>query len=168
MGLFDLFRAPGKGDRDLVLLRAVRAEMPTAAEEDVKIVAAMAGLLGQVAYADRPYLPEEEAPIRQALSRVAGLSAEGAERICATLRSSISSIAEVEAREYANFLRELADRELRLYVLDLLLDVAAADENVSVVEVNLVRRLTTVLGLTQDEYNTSQARHRTRLSRPVA
>jgi uncharacterized tellurite resistance protein B-like protein len=164
MGLFDLFRAQGAGDRDLVLLRAVREQMPTADVEEAKIVAAVVGLLGQVAYWDRPYLPEEEEPIRRALARVGGLAPEGAERICSVLRDSITKIAEVEAREYARFLRELADRDLRLYVLDLLLDVAAADQNVSVAEMTLIRRLTDALGLTQEEYNASQARHEERLA----
>lgn len=164
MGLFDLLRPPDSADRDLLLLRAVKREMPNAPEEDAKIVAAVVGLLGQVAYWDRPYLPEEEEPIRQALSRVGGLAPEGAERICAVLRGSITRVAEVEAREYARFLLDLADRELRLYVLDLLLDVAAADQNVSVAEMTLIRRLTDALGLSQAEYNASQARHEGKLA----
>jgi uncharacterized tellurite resistance protein B-like protein len=167
MGLLSFFKSEkdrSDDQRGLTLLKAVRAEMPTAADEDVKIIAAIAGLLGQVAYADRPYLPAEEDRIRNELGKVQGLGEKGAEAVCRTLRSSIATVAEIEAHEYAKFLRDLADRDLLLHLLDLLLDVAAADDNVSLVEVNLIRRLTDNLGLTQADYNTSQARYREKLS----
>ncbi|MBX3226330.1 MAG: TerB family tellurite resistance protein [Labilithrix sp.] len=162
MSILGFFRS-SEDKRGLVLLRTVREHMPDAADEDVKIVASIVGLLGQVAVVDRPYLPVEEARIRAVLEDVRGVGRAGVDAIVATLRASIVNIAELEAREYARFLRELADRDLRLHVLDLLLDVAAADERVSVAEVNHLRRLTDVLGLTQDDYVASQARHRDKL-----
>jgi uncharacterized tellurite resistance protein B-like protein len=165
MGLLSFWkRDEREHDRGLTLLKTVREQMPGAPDEDVKIVAAVAGLLGQVAYADRPYLPEEEERIRRELGNVVGLKEGGADAICQTLRTSIAVVSEIEAHEYAKFLRELAARDLLLHLLDLLLDVAAADHNVSVVEVNLIRRLTDVLGLTQADYNASQARYKDRLS----
>lgn len=166
MRLADLWKTfIGSEKRGLGLLRTVQANMPEGTDEaDVKIIAAIVGLLGQVAYADRPYLPAEERRIRHELGSVRGLSAAGADAICQTLRQSIMSVAEVEAHEYAKFLCELAERDLRLRVLDLLLDVAAADDAISVVEVNLIRRLTDVLGLTQAEYNASQQRHKDKLT----
>lgn len=164
MGLLTFWKTDASNKRGLTLLGVVRAEMPEAPEEDVKIVAAVAGLLGQVAFADRPYLPQEEELIRRELGRVHGLGEHGVDAICRTLRKSIEKVAEIEAHEYAKLLRELAERDLLLHVLDLLLDVAAADLHVSLVEVNLIRRLTDVLGLTQDDYNASQSRHRDKLS----
>jgi uncharacterized tellurite resistance protein B-like protein len=165
MGLLSFWKSDDRDrDRGLGLLKAVRAEMPEASDDDVKLVAAITGLLGQVAYADRPYLPAEEERIRRELGRVVGLRAGGPDAICRTLRSSIATVADVEAHEYAKLLRELADRDLLLHVLDLLLDVAAADDNVSVVEVNLIRRLVDVLGLSQAEYNASQSRYKDKLS----
>jgi len=165
MGLFDLWRSTARPDEQLSLLRVVRTHLPAdAPDADVKIIAAVAGLLGQVAYADRPYLAAEEARIRAALGGIPALGASGVEAICTTLRESIATVADVEAHAYAKYLAELADRDLRLHVLDLLLDVAAADDAVSVVEVNLLRRLTDVLGLTQADYNASQERHRDKLT----
>jgi uncharacterized tellurite resistance protein B-like protein len=166
MGLLSFWKSDNEASRDrgLSLLRVVRAQMPEAADADVKIIASIAGLLGRVAYADRPYLPSEENRIRRELGSVTGLTTAGADAICQTLRTSIATVAEIEAHEYAKFLRELADRDLLLHVLDLLLDVAAADDNVSVVEVNVIRRLTDVLGLTQADYNASQSRYKDKLS----
>jgi uncharacterized tellurite resistance protein B-like protein len=166
MGFFGFFKSEDERDRKrgLSLLRVVREQMPLADDVDVKLVAAITGLLGQVAYADRPYLPAEEDRIRSELSKVSGLKDGGPDAICLTLRTSIATVAEIEAHEYAKLLRELADRDLLLHLLDLLLDVAAADDHVSVVEVNLIRRLTDVLGLTQADYNASQARYRDKLT----
>jgi uncharacterized tellurite resistance protein B-like protein len=153
-----------KTDEGTKLMRAVRAELAGADDTLVRVVASVTGLLGQVAYIDRHYVPAEEERIRQELARVEGLSPAGVEAICKTLRDNIHLIAEVEARDYATTLRDLADRPLRLEVLDVLLDVAAADQVVSLTETNLIRRLADVLGLTQAEYNASQERHREKLS----
>lgn len=163
MGLLSFWKTDKPDTRGQTLLKAVGAQMPTASEDDVKIVASIAGLLGTVAYADRPYLPSEEERIRIELGKVTGLGEAGAAAVCATLRRAIATVADIESRDYAAFLKELAARDLRLHVLDLLVDVAAADDQISVVEVNLIRRLTDVLGLTQDEYNASQARYVDRL-----
>src|SRR5262249_50818016 len=108
VGLLSFFKSEKEAPRGGTLLRAVRAQLPAADDDFVKTVAAVAGLLGQVAYVDRPYLPEEEAKIRDELSRVDGLSGEGLDAICRTLRENIAHIAEVEAREYAAVLRELS------------------------------------------------------------
>jgi uncharacterized tellurite resistance protein B-like protein len=164
VGILSFFKSEREAPRGGTLLRAVRAQLPNGDDDFVKTVAAVAGLLGQVAYVDRPYLPEEEAKIRAELSRVEGLSSEGLDAICRTLRDNIAHIAEIEAREYATVLRELAEPSFRLHVLDLLLDVAAADDVVSSPETNLIRRLAEVLGLTQADYNASQARHRDKLA----
>ena len=60
--------------------------------------------------------------------------------------------------------RELGDRELRVEVLDVLVDVAAADGVLSTPETNLLRQVTTALGLSQTDYNEAQSRHRERLT----
>jgi uncharacterized tellurite resistance protein B-like protein len=61
-------------------------------------------------------------------------------------------------------LRELTDREIRLEVLDVLVDIGAADGALSFNETQLLRRLTGALGLEQQDYNAAQTRHRDRLS----
>ena len=61
-------------------------------------------------------------------------------------------------------MRELTDLDLRREVLDVLVDLAAADDEVSMSETQLLRRTATAMGLSQDDYVASQARHRDRLS----
>jgi uncharacterized tellurite resistance protein B-like protein len=143
------------------LERVVRAQMDDA--EGARIVAAVAGLLGTVAYADRRYAAVEEERIRQELARVKGLTATGVEAICAVLREHIVEISTVEAPVYARELLALADRDLRLEVLEALVDLAAADDEITVAETNVLRLTATALGLTQQDYNAAQSRHRDKL-----
>jgi uncharacterized tellurite resistance protein B-like protein len=132
-------------------------------DETIRIVVALAGLLGTVAYADRRYAPEEEQRIRRELELVQALTPAGVDAVCAALRENIVEISTIEAPFYARELLALADRDLRLQVLDALVDLAAADNEITVAETNVLRLTATALGLTQDDYNACQARHRDKL-----
>jgi uncharacterized tellurite resistance protein B-like protein len=145
------------------LARAVRENMAEADEETARIVVAIAGLLGTVAYADRRYAPDEERRIRQELERIHGLTAAGVDAVCRALRDHAVEISTIEAPFYARELLALADRDLRLQVLDALVDIAAADDQITVAETNMLRLTATALGLTQEDYNACQARHRDKL-----
>lgn len=142
----------------------VRAVLRDADQETVKVVTAIAGLLGAVAYADREYSDGEEALVRSELERIQGMTPEGVEAVCSVLRMHIVEVATVQTPRYCRALVELADRELRLEVLQLLVDVAAADGTIRQSETNLVRGLAIALGLDQDDYNAAQAKHRDRLA----
>jgi uncharacterized tellurite resistance protein B-like protein len=143
---------------------AVRASLAGTDEETVRIVVALAGLLGTVAYADRRYSPEEERRIRQELERVSALTPVAVDAVCAALRQYIVEISTIEAPFYARELLALADRDLRFQILDALVDLAAADNEITVAETNLLRLTTTALGLTQNDYNACQVRHRDKLA----
>jgi uncharacterized tellurite resistance protein B-like protein len=142
----------------------VRANMAGTDEETVRIVVAVAGLLGTVAYADRRFAPEEEQRIRRELERIHALTPSGVDAVCAALREYIVEIATIEAPLYARELLALTDRDLRVEVLDALVDLAAVDNEISVAETNVLRLTATALGLTQADYNTCQARHRDKLA----
>jgi len=143
---------------------AVRGRLGSEGEETVRIVAAIAGLLACVAYADKDYSEVEEARVVEELSRVRRLDRSGAAAIGAVLREHIVEITSAEASVYARELADLCHPDLRLELLDVLVDVAAEDEVISVRETNLLRNATHALGLSQDDYNASQARHRDKLS----
>jgi uncharacterized tellurite resistance protein B-like protein len=145
------------------LRTSIARELPGADAETVAVVTSMAGLLGAVAYADRHYSAEEEARVRQELSRVEGMSAAGIDAICKVLREHIVEISTVQIPRYARALTELADTDLRREVLRALVDLAAADSSISVVETNLLRQITKSLGLSQQDYVELQARHREHL-----
>jgi uncharacterized tellurite resistance protein B-like protein len=142
----------------------VREHMSDADDATVQIVAAIAGLLGGIAYADRRVLPEEERRLRAELSRMHALSEAGVDEICKLLSSHTVEIATTQAPRYTRALREHADRELRLEVLETLVELAASDGRITLDEVNVLRNTATALGLTQDDYNAAQAKHRDKLS----
>ena len=129
-----------------------------------RIVTAVAGLLAKVAYADGHYSVQEEAAIQKELSRVHGLSPAGVDAICGLLADQISHVALLGDHDWTRDLRELADRELRLEVLEVLIEMAVADHVLKHDEQTQLRRLAKALSLTQDDYNALQAKHRNKLS----
>ncbi|MBN1610678.1 MAG: TerB family tellurite resistance protein [Polyangiaceae bacterium] len=146
------------------LTEVVRAHLQGADDSMLAIVAAIAGLLGTVAYADRELRGPEWDQLRHELGRINGLDSRGVEAICGVLKRDIVSISTTELPRHTRVLRELASRDLRIEILGVLLDLAASDGTVSLDEVNLLRNTACALGLSQREYNDAQAPHRDKLS----
>ncbi|MBK7584767.1 MAG: TerB family tellurite resistance protein [Myxococcales bacterium] len=161
-----LTRALAKDEEDegTDLARVIREHLPNADAESVRVVTAIAGLLAAVAYADRDYSESEERLVRDELARVHGMTAAGVDAIADALRRGLVELTTVELPRSTRTMVELCDEELRLEVLGVLVDVAAADGRVSHAETTLLRQITTSLGLTQDDYNRAQAQHREKLS----
>ena len=146
------------------LARIVEQYLSDADDATRRIVTAVAGLLAKIAYADGDYSDREEAAIRAELSRVHGLSAAGVDAICSLLADRISHVALLGDHDWTRDLRELADRDLRLEVLEVLVEMAVADHVLRHEEQIQLRRISKALGLTQDDYNALQARHRDKIS----
>lgn len=142
----------------------VRAQMPDADADLVRLVVSVTGLLATVAYADRRYTDAERAHVREALERIHGLGTGGVEAICDTLREHIVELASSNTQAFTRDLCELGDVALRREVLDALLDCAAADEELSLAETSLLRRTARALNLDDADYLAAQSRHRERLS----
>jgi len=142
----------------------IREHLPDADDETVRVISAIAGLIGAVAYADREYTEQEARHLRTELERIHGMTHAGIEAICGVLERHIVEVATIQPPRYARDLLEFADRELRLEILDVLVDVAASDGRISHVETNVLRQVTTALGLEQRDYNSAQARHRDKLA----
>lgn len=142
----------------------IEEQLPEADADTVRVVVAMTGLLGAIAYADRDYSDAEEGRVRKEVARVHGMTNAGIDAICTALRRHIVEVSTVQAPRYCRDLLELCDRELRFEVLEVLVEVAAADGVITPAETNLLRQTTTALGLTQLDYNELQQKHRQKLS----
>jgi uncharacterized tellurite resistance protein B-like protein len=155
-----------RGDRGkaAALYDAVRSSLGDQDDTHVRIVASVAAVLLCVAYADLQYAREEEEVLGRTLGRVQGLDSFGVEAILKVLREQTIIIASGEATTYARELLELTEDDFRLELLDVLVDLAAADETITVAETNMLRDVARALGLSQAHYNDSQARHRDKLS----
>jgi uncharacterized tellurite resistance protein B-like protein len=138
-------------DTGTLLERSIRANLVDADEDTMQTVVAVAGLLVRVAFEDEHFSPDEEARIRKELRRVASLGESGIDAIVRVMRDHTSVIATVEAADYARWLGEKKDRPFRLAVLQLLVDVAAAHEGISDVELDGVGRIALDLKLDADE-----------------
>jgi uncharacterized tellurite resistance protein B-like protein len=137
------------------------------ADEDVatrRIVTAVAGLLAKVAYADGHYSTAEEANIQKELSRVHGLSPAGIDAICGLLADQIVHVTLLGDHDWTRDLLDLAERELRLEVLEVLVEMGVADGVLKHEEQTQLRRIAKSMGLTQDDYNALQAKHKDKLS----
>ncbi|HKO50165.1 MAG TPA: TerB family tellurite resistance protein, partial [Polyangiaceae bacterium] len=92
-----------------------------------------------------------------------GMTLSGVDAICKTLREHIVEISSVETPRFARALLELADTDLRREVLGTLVELAAADESITLAETNMLRQLTKSLGLSPQDYLELQERHRQHL-----
>jgi uncharacterized tellurite resistance protein B-like protein len=150
----------GAGELEMLVREALGGQD----EESVMVVVALAGLLGAAAYADRDYSTHEEEHVRSELARVHGMTPAAVGAVCTALRRHIVHVSTVEVPRFCRVLRELGDRELRVEVLEVLVDVAAADDVITTQETNILRQITTALGLSQSDYNDAQEKHKSRLA----
>ncbi|MDH3199421.1 MAG: TerB family tellurite resistance protein [Myxococcales bacterium] len=146
------------------LAKIVEQYLADADDATRQIVTAVAGLLAKVAYADGDYSEREEVTIRAELGRVHGLSAAGVDAICGLLADQISHVALIGDHDWTRDLRDLASRELRLEILEVLVEMGVADEVLKQEEQTQLRRIAKALNLTQDDYNAIQSKHRDKLS----
>lgn len=138
--------------------------LPNVDPDTRRIVTAIAGLLGSVSYADRDLAASEANAIRELLQTVHGIGPGEASAIFSALEQHVLTLSTVEAPRHARTLVELGNRDLRLHVLDLLIQVAVADGTISHNEVVVLRQLTTALGLDQSDYNQLQSQHKAALA----
>src|SRR5687767_7472194 len=148
---------------DQLLRAAVRRALPRADTDTVSVVAACAGLLAGVAYADRDFSPAEAKEIERQLGAVEGIGPEGTQAIARVLELHRIELANVHTGRFARILRDLGTRDLREHVLGMLVTLAASDDTITQTEVNTLRQVTTALGLDQTDYNRLQAEHRQKL-----
>lgn len=154
------FRKQNNADTSTRLESAVRLALPDSDPDTRRIVAAVVGLCGVVAYADRDFSASERDALRRLLGSIQGLTDAGARAVVLALEEEIVAISTTELARHGRTLMELAERDLRLHTLELLLDLAAADASIAQQEVVALRQVTKALGLEQSDYNRLQEKHR--------
>ncbi len=142
----------------------MQAALPDADPDTVAVVSACAGLLAVVAYADREFSAVERERVRSQLETVSGIGSAGAAAVASVLKAHVVELSTVHATRFTRTLKELGDRDLRLHVLEMLIELCAHDEQLHQAEVVLLRQTTASLGLEQDDYNRLQAAHVDKLS----
>jgi len=157
--------APSASTVKTELLAIVREHLPDEAdEEEIRILAAVAALVACVAYADGEYHADEVRAVRRMFDRVHDLPPRGVEAMMALLDERIADLARGEVHEHARLLKRGLVREARVEILDVLMDLAAADGEITIQETELIRRITNLMGLDPNDYVRAQSRHRDKLS----
>lgn len=145
------------------LRRVVLSSLSQKDDELADVVAAVAGLLVTVAYADRDHSAAESAEIARQLERIPGLGAGGVAAIVLVLRRHARPLSSLHVQRCTRLLREGTDESMRYELLDVLLSVAAADGTITHEEIVSMRTLTSALGLSQVHYNQLQAKYGSKL-----
>src|SRR4051794_30501128 len=146
------------------LLALVRRCVPDADAGTVGIIGAVAGLLATVAHADRVYTAEERSHVRDTLARLHGFAPAALDAILVLLEQRLGDLAHESLQTYTRVLYEQTARDARVELLDVLMDLAAADDVLDMNETTLLRRIGRGLGMSDEEYLACQSRHRQRLS----
>lgn len=142
----------------------VQGHLQDVDDETVKIVAAVAGLLATVAHADRTLTREERAHMERVLQRIQVLPDAAAAAVRELLDAEALQLGQEGMHRFLRDLRELADLEARREILDVLMDLAASDDELAMSETHMLRRIATGLGLDDADYLAAQQRHREKLS----
>jgi uncharacterized tellurite resistance protein B-like protein len=145
------------------LMGVVQKELGTADPEWIQIVAAVAGLLVTVAYADREHSEPERQETRRQLTRIEGLGPAAVEAVMTLLERHVLPLATLHVQRFTRILREYTSEDARFQLLDVLLAVAAADGVISHDEIVSLRNLTNALGLSQQHYNQLQEQYKAQL-----
>ena len=155
---------PEEAGHESELDAVIQAAIPAADDATKRIVVAVSGLFGCISYADSDFSEAESAAVLRLLQTIHGVGRKESETILAGLHDNIVHISTVEAARYYRALKELGDRDLRVQVLEMLLEVAATDDSIEQSEVQFLRQATKSLGLEQSDYNALQSKHRDKLA----
>ena len=148
--MFSFFKKvpPAKGG---ALEQAIRVHLKTADDDELNGVLAIAGLVVKVAMEDADFATEEESFIRAELLKVGSLGQAGVDAIVGVIRAHAKTIAEADDGSYARWLGEKRDRAFCIAVLEMLVHVARAHAGIDARERELLGRVATGMGLTEDD-----------------
>jgi uncharacterized tellurite resistance protein B-like protein len=140
----------------------IAASLERFPSERARYLAGFAYLLGRVARADHHVSPEEEREMVRIVSEH-GLSDDEARLVVEMAQSQNELFGHAEDFVVARELQQSATREQRLEVLDCLFAVSAADQRISTVEDNEIRRISSELRLSHGDFIAVRLRWREHL-----
>jgi uncharacterized tellurite resistance protein B-like protein len=121
-------------------------------DSDVKLITGVAGLLGNVAHADLEITSAEVAKIRRILGERLNLTDAQVAAIVELLLKHRVQLFAVESHIYTRLVNEVADRQQKIDLLEVLFSVAAADQAISGEEGAAVRLVAEGLKLSHRDF----------------
>lgn len=147
-------------DRHVSPLSAVvDAAIPEADRNTQLMVAAVAGLIGSIAFADRQFSHTEQQRVLSVLQGVEGVDENEAQAILQQMRSQLLRLTSTDLPRHARTLKELGEPHQCRQVLRLLMQVAGADNALAQAETAMLQQVCTALGLTRHDYEAALSEH---------
>ena len=144
---------------DAATIRKIVGALEEMPRDRARYLAAFAYLLSRVAHADLDISPEETRKMEAILQEIGGLPEEQAVLVVQIAKSQALLFGATEDFVVTRAFKEASSPEDRLRLLDCLFAVSAADETVSVVEEEEIRRLASQLDLGHPDYIAARKRY---------
>lgn len=149
--------------KEATVLEALEVRLSALGAKRAEFVAAFAGLLARVAFADAEISEAEVGSMERLITGHGGLTVEEAQAVVLVARNRTIALAGADAHLLTRRFNELAGEEDRRHLVDCLYAVAAADDVVAHVEDREVRRVADALLLPAREVLEIRSRYRERL-----
>jgi len=153
--ILDLFRlrsAPEKTVGNTASVRKIVRSLESLEPGRARYVAAFSYLLGRVAHADLDISAEEISAMEGLVKRFGGLPESQTKLVVEIVRSQNELFGGTENFQVGREFKSLSNRQQRQELLHCLFAVAAADDEISGIEEEQVRRIADELGLTHREF----------------
>ncbi|MFI5317482.1 MAG: TerB family tellurite resistance protein [Myxococcota bacterium] len=165
-----LRRLVGLGDgisndaRDTATVRRIARELDALPPAEARFLAAFAYVLARVARADLEISPEETAQMEKLVREYSTLSEAQALLVVQMAKTQATALAGTENYLVTRQFKEMSNRAQRVDLLRCLFAVAAADNNISVVENTEITLIGQELGFGGQEIASVRAAYRDQLS----
>lgn len=153
-----------KKDLETVLGNEIDEKLSSLPYERLRYLAAFGGLLGNVANADGHISDEESNRIRAILKVFTKLSPDEAEMLERIINDQTKALVGLENHMYTREINEISDRDQKMEIISCLFAVAAADDEISPEENEVVRRISKALLLHHSDFVAIRSLYRDKLS----
>ncbi len=148
---------------DADALREITSALDRLPPEKARFLACFAYLLGRVANADNEISEEETRAMESLVQRRAGLPEEQAVLVVQIAKTQNRIFGGTQNFPVAREFDRVASREQKVALLDCLYEVSGADDSISLVEDNEIRRISQEFHLEHKDFIAVRSRHKERL-----
>src|SRR5712691_4254746 len=152
--------APASASADTESVRKIIAALDRLEPERARYIAAFAFVLGRVAYADLEISDVETNAMERLVMQHGGLPEEQAILVVEIAKTQNKLFGATENYLVTREFEKIATREQKLALIECLFAVAAADENITSEEDNVVKQIASELKLSHDDYIAARSRFR--------
>lgn len=154
MGQFDFFGKKAVQDDLNVgeILTHLRTKLVGVEPAEVKYVAALAGLMGRVAFADFHFSDEEKSHVKKVLTETISLPEKEVDALVQLIAEKTKALSGIEDYLYTREIREQKSREERKKIIIALFALAASDDSISTVENEEIRKISRAFQLSPNDF----------------